>query len=103
MSAPHPASRIFALFSLPCALALLLVAPSRASAQQRTDSIGASAMRIQAQVQARLALLTRADVAEQLATFARNYFDALIHKGFTRDEALRIVAGTATIEALGSR
>ncbi len=103
MSAPRPASRIFASLSLPCALALLLVAPSRASAQQRRDSLGSPEMRVQAQIQARLTVLTRADVAEQLATFTRNYFDALVHKGFTRDEALRIVAGTAAMEALGSR
>jgi hypothetical protein len=54
-------------------------------------------------VLARVAVLTRPEVAEQLATFTRNYFEALLHKGFSRDESLRIVAATSDFVALGSR
>jgi hypothetical protein len=36
--------------------------------------------------------LARPDVAERLATFTRNYYEALVRHGFTADEALRIVA-----------
>ncbi|HTT69304.1 MAG TPA: hypothetical protein VMF70_14865 [Gemmatimonadales bacterium] len=45
-----------------------------------------------AMLQGTLAVLARPETAEQLATFDRNYLDALQHHGFTRDEALRIVA-----------
>lgn len=37
--------------------------------------------------------LGRAENVERMATFTKNYFDALMAKGFTRDEALRIVIG----------
>lgn len=36
-------------------------------------------------------VLSRPDVADRLAAFARNYYDALVRRGFTADEALRIV------------
>lgn len=35
--------------------------------------------------------MSRPEVADKMATFTKNYFDALISKGFTREEALRIV------------
>jgi uncharacterized membrane protein len=35
--------------------------------------------------------MSKPEVAEKMATFTKNYFDALIAKGFTREEALRIV------------
>lgn len=38
-----------------------------------------------------LKLLARPDTAEQLATFMKNYYDSLVAKGFTKDEALQIV------------
>ena len=90
--------------SLACVLAVLAVASDHAAAQ-RPDSLKAPQQQRQVgqtEVEARLAILTRPDVADQLAKFARNYFDALINKGFTREEAVRIVAGTATAQALGS-
>ncbi|HXY68892.1 MAG TPA: hypothetical protein VEH62_05550 [Gemmatimonadales bacterium] len=45
-----------------------------------------------AMMQGTLAMLARPETAEQLATFAKNYLDALQRHGFSRDEALRIVA-----------
>lgn len=36
--------------------------------------------------------LAKPETAEKLATFCKNYYDALIRKGFTKDEALRIVS-----------
>jgi hypothetical protein len=41
--------------------------------------------------------------AKALATFTRNYLDALVAAGFTRDEALRIVAahGMPTLPGAG--
>ena len=89
---------------LACALAALVMAPDHAGGQ-RPDSLKSSQMQrqvAQTEVAARLAILTRPEVAEQLATFARNYFEALVNKGFTREEAVRIVAGTTRAQALGS-
>jgi hypothetical protein len=40
---------------------------------------------------ATLAVLSRPETAERIAAFARNYYDALVAKGFSADEALRIV------------
>jgi len=48
---------------------------------------------------ARLAVLAKPEAARNLAAFVRNLYDALIAKGFTKDEALKIVtafAGAAT-------
>ncbi|MGD2135626.1 MAG: hypothetical protein PVF27_05670 [Gemmatimonadales bacterium] len=39
-----------------------------------------------------LTLLARPESAEKLATFTRNYYEALIRKGFTEEQALRLVA-----------
>ncbi|SRR5712692_632392 len=90
--------------SIACALAVLVIASDHAAAQ-RPDSFKSPQLQRQVgqtEVEARLAILTRPDVAEQLAKFTRNYFEALISKGFTRQEALQIVAGTAAAQALGS-
>ena len=46
---------------------------------------------MQVMLQSTLRALAMPEAAEQLATFTRNYFDALVAKGFTREEALRIV------------
>lgn len=39
-----------------------------------------------------LTTLARPESAEKLATFTRNYYEALIRKGFTEEQALRLVA-----------
>jgi hypothetical protein len=36
-------------------------------------------------------VLERPETAERLATFARNYYEALLGKGFTSEQALRLV------------
>lgn len=36
-------------------------------------------------------LLSRPETAERLAAFTKNYYDALIKKGFTKEEAMQIV------------
>ena len=40
---------------------------------------------------ATLRVLAKPESSQQLATFVRNFYDALVVKGFTKDEALRIV------------
>ena len=45
-----------------------------------------------ATLRASLEFYAQPSTAKSLATFSRNYFDALMGAGFTRDEAIRIVA-----------
>ncbi len=40
---------------------------------------------------AALMVLSRPENAERMACFARNYYDALMAKGFSADDAMRIV------------
>lgn len=41
--------------------------------------------------------------AEKLATFTKNYFDALLKRGFSRDEAIRIVSAASLPGTSGMR
>jgi hypothetical protein len=45
----------------------------------------------EATMAATLQALSKPEAAEQLATFSRNYYNALLKKGFTKDQALSIV------------
>jgi hypothetical protein len=47
-----------------------------------------------------LSALTRPEVAERIAAFTRNYYDALVAKGFSADEALRIVMAHGVVPVL---
>jgi len=47
-----------------------------------------------------LVVLERPETAERMAAFTRNYYEALVRRGFTREEALRIVA-TVGIPPMG--
>jgi len=47
-----------------------------------------------------LVVLERPETAERMAAFTRNYYEALVRRGFTREEALRIVA-TVGIPSMG--
>ena len=48
---------------------------------------------MQAMVEGTLKALERAEIVDRLAAFTRHYYEALIKQGFTKDEALQIVAG----------
>ena len=50
---------------------------------------------MQAMIEAALAVLARKETADQMATFSKNYLDALVAKGFSHEEALRLVAAHA--------
>ena len=47
----------------------------------------------QAMIEGTLKALERPETVERLARFARRYYDALIKQGFSKEEALQIVAG----------
>ena len=94
----------------------VLVRPRNAPAQQPPAAAAAEQMRqmqevmgpmmranMQAMMEAALAVLARKESADQMATFSKNYLDALIAKGFTRDEALRLVAAHAPTLVPGIR
>jgi rRNA processing protein Krr1/Pno1 len=58
---------------------------------------------MQAMMEATLTVLARKETADQMATFAKNYLDALVAKGFSREEALRLVAAHAPTLVPGVR
>jgi hypothetical protein len=47
--------------------------------------------------------LAKPETAQKLATFVRNYYEALIAKGFAKDEALRIAASVGLPSTGGVR
>ena len=48
---------------------------------------------MQAMIEGTLKAMERPETIDRLAAFTRHYYDALIKQGFTKDEALEIVAG----------
>ena len=90
------------------AVALLLVVVSPASAQRPGAPDSATMAQMagmfnqmgpmyesmsQAMIEGTLKALEKPETIERLAHFARRYYDALIKQGFSKDEALQIVAG----------
>jgi hypothetical protein len=95
--------------------ALLATAPTRASAQQpnptptRHDTSAAAQMQqmmgmfsqmgpmyetmTKAMIEGTLKALGEPENVERMALFTRRYYEALIKQGFTKEEALQIVAG----------
>jgi len=45
-------------------------------------------------IEAQLAEAEKPETAERIATFKRNLFDALVRKGFTREQALNLTSTT---------
>jgi hypothetical protein len=92
--------------------AALLLASQAAIAQQPTarpqmpDSAGMAQMAgmfnqmgpmyenmMQAMIEGTLKVYEKPETIERLARFSRRYYEALMKQGFTREEALQIVAG----------
>ncbi len=46
---------------------------------------------MESMMEAMFTTMAKPQTAEQLATFSKNYYDALIAKGFSKEDALRIV------------
>ena len=99
------------------ALGFILLAPGQAEGQQppKPDSMRAqmeqaSAMMgpmmgqmMEAMMEGMLRVMAKPENIDRLATFTRNYYEALIRKGFTKDEALQIVvaAGIPRMPSMG--
>ena len=87
--------------------------PPRAAPRTQPDSAEAadamSAMMpmwgrmMTAMMRGTLAVLAEPETAQQMAAFNRNYFDALVAKGFTRAEALQIVIAVGVPMGAGGR
>jgi hypothetical protein len=84
---------------------------SKAARQQIQEQIG-NQMEMMGPMMGRMAeatlagtlnVLNKPSTAEQLATFTRNYYDALVKKGFTKDDALRIVMSVGIPMTSGGR
>ena len=50
-------------------------------------------MMMKGMMKAMLEFFSEPETAEKLATFTKNYYDALIKKGFTPEQALKIIIG----------
>lgn len=91
-------------------LALVLVSAKPATAQQPTSvpSDSADVRRMmgmlnqmgpmyetmtQAMIDGTIKALSRQETIDRLAQFSRRYYEALMKQGFTKEEALQIVAG----------
>jgi hypothetical protein len=48
----------------------------------------------EAQIEAQLKVAEKPETAERVATFKKNLFDALRHKGFTEEQSLQITSST---------
>ena len=66
--------------------------PAPQQLQQQLDMMGPMMGKMmEGMYAAILRTLARPETADQLATFMKNYRDALVAKGFTKEEALEIV------------
>lgn len=69
--------------------------PSQEQMQQQMDMMGPAMARMTENMYAgMLRALAKPESAEHLATFMKNHRDALVARGFTKDEAMQIVKGT---------
>lgn len=78
--------------------------PTPAEAQQQMDAMAPMMVQMtRAMLQAGLEFYAQPATARAMATFTKNYHEALIAVGFTRDDALRIVAahGLPTLPGAG--
>ena len=83
---------LVALAAAPSRLAAQDPAPNQAQVDAQMAMMAPMmSQMMQSMMQGMLLQLARPETAQNLATFTKNYFDALVAKGFTRDEALRIV------------
>jgi hypothetical protein len=51
----------------------------------------------QAMIEGTLKALEKPETVDRLARFAKRYYDALIKQGFSKEEALQIVAGAGVV------
>jgi hypothetical protein len=58
---------------------------------------------MEANMKAYISFLGKPEVAEKLAAFTKNYYDALVAKGFTKEEALRIVTAASPVNVPGQK
>ena len=95
------------------AVAILLVAASPPSLQAQRDSAQFAQMQgmmgpmmeqmMTAGMTATLKVLAKPESAQELATFVKNFYDALISKGFTKEDALKIVMAIGMPHPTGGR
>jgi len=79
-------------------------APSQEQVQQQMDMMGpAMAKMMENMYSGMLRAMAKPESADQLATFMKNYRDALVAKGFSKEEAMQIVKGTGMPSMPASR
>ncbi|HEY2378255.1 MAG TPA: hypothetical protein VGH98_19920 [Gemmatimonadaceae bacterium] len=77
--------------------------PSGNPAEQVRQMQAMMRANIEAVMEGTLAVMSRKETAGQMATFSKNYLDALVAKGFTRQEALALVAAHSPTVIPGAR
>ncbi len=66
--------------------------PSQQEMQDVFSAMGpAMGSMMEGMMSSMFSVLAKPEIAEQLATFTKNYYDALIKKGFSKEEAMRII------------
>jgi ketosteroid isomerase-like protein len=80
------------------------LSPQQASPQfQQQDAMKkVMAQMAESVMEATLTIMSKSQTTEQLATFSKRYYDALIAKGFSKDDALKLVisVGMPTIPSM---
>jgi hypothetical protein len=78
--------------------ALIVVLPQRAKTQSEVEPENIMGMMgpmmsqmMDAMTESMLSTMAKPETTERLATFARNYHDALVAKGFSEEEAIKIL------------
>lgn len=68
---------------------------AKAQMEQATRMMGPMmGQMMESMMEGMLKTMAKPENIELLATFTRNYYDALLRKGFTKEEALQIVVAT---------
>jgi hypothetical protein len=100
----HPPHKLFATLTILGAITVfgLAAAPGVARAQEPVYADSMAMMQemmgpmmstmMVSMMEGMLAVLAKPESAERLATFTRNYYDALLRKGFNEEQALRLTA-----------
>jgi hypothetical protein len=50
---------------------------------------------MEAMIEAQLAVISKPDSAEKMAQYVKNFYEALIKQGFSKDEAFKIVTSVS--------
>ena len=95
---------LMGIAATPPAIVAQTPVPSQEQMQQQMQSMTPMfGQMMAAMLKGSLAVLADPETAEQMATFTKNYYDALKKRGFTEEQALRIVISVGVPMPGGAR